>query len=174
MSGKREGDQCDDLIDVPFPFFRLPFERRERIYGEIFQTTRQDNIIIPDPSQYRRRNDEWFTDLADRIINYGLSILLSCQQAHVEGAKILYGSNTFHFDDTKHGRYTAYVEGSRFCYYCTRVRENTKLYDNASDRCYGGSGYKHHVQIPYCDFVSMEGKQPSLCSACLFFYLITD
>lgn len=92
---------------MAFPFFGLPFEIRDMIYGEIFQTPCSGNIIDPDPTYFRRRGKG---DLAARTINNGLGLLRSCQQAYNEGAAVLYGSHVFYFDDTKYGTLMSELE----------------------------------------------------------------
>jgi hypothetical protein len=70
------------------------------IYGEMFQTLCGGNVINPDPTYFRRRGKG---DLAARTINNGSGLLRTCQQAHNEGAAVLYSSHVFCFDDTKYG-----------------------------------------------------------------------
>lgn len=40
-----------------FPFFCLPFELREMIYEEIFQTRCRGKVINPDPTCFRRGHE---------------------------------------------------------------------------------------------------------------------
>ncbi len=70
------------------------------IYGEIFQTSCGGNVINPDPTYFRRRGKG---GLAARTIKSGSGLLRTCQQAHDEGAAVLYGSHIFCFDDTEYG-----------------------------------------------------------------------
>ena len=82
-----------------FPFFRLPPEVRNMIYGLLFETAHKDKIVTPDPSGSRRQNN-----LGQRTLNLSdsLPLLRTCQVVHREATAVLYGNNVFRFDDCPH------------------------------------------------------------------------
>ena len=95
----------------PLPFFLLPREVRDRIYCELFLTTRGDKTVTPDPTRTRRCYDTQ-TDDDDRgdrhyltyrtLATTGISFLCTCQQVLDEATDVLYGKHTFLFSDQPH------------------------------------------------------------------------
>ena len=82
-----------------FPFFRLPPEVRNMIYGLLFETAHKDKIVTPDPTGSRRQNN-----LGQRTLNLSdsLPLLRTCKVVHQEATAVLYGNNVFRFDDNPH------------------------------------------------------------------------
>ena len=82
-----------------FPFFRLPPEVRNMIYGLLFETAHKDKFVTPDPAGSRRQNN-----LGQRTLNLSdsLPLLRTCQVVHREATAVLYGNNVFRFDDHPH------------------------------------------------------------------------
>lgn len=151
----------------PFPFFKLPIEIRNIVYEKVFSTPLDDRTITPDPTYSRRHYNKacraWGRKVIDRTVNNGLALLQSCQQAHEEAAAVLYGQNTFYFDDFQHyypyavwsgsGRKTYAIEVSAHCEFCRR-HAKTGEYE---DRCYSTySRGQHFIDIPFTDFVTMK------------------
>ena len=85
---------------MPFPFFRLPSELRNRVYSHLFESKHEQNLITPDATRCRQRNGI-NSHLADMVGN--LAFLRTSQQAHEEGTSILYGNNIFYFTDQAYG-----------------------------------------------------------------------
>ena len=82
-----------------FPFFRLPPEVRNMVYGLLFETAHKDKFVTPDPGGSRRQNN-----LGQRTLNLSdsLPLLRTCQVVHREATAVLYGNNVFRFDDRPH------------------------------------------------------------------------
>ena len=82
-----------------FPFFRLPPEVRNMVYGLLFETAHKDKNVTPDPTGSRRRNN-----LGQRTLNLSdsLPLLATSQLVHREATAVLYGNNVFRFDDHPH------------------------------------------------------------------------
>ena len=82
-----------------FPFFRLPPEVRNMIYGLLFETAHKDKTVTPDPAGSRRQNN-----LGHRTLNLSgsLPLLRTSQLVHREATAVLYGNNVFRFDDHPH------------------------------------------------------------------------
>lgn len=82
-----------------FPFFRLPPEVRNMVYGLLFETAHKDKNVTPDPTGSRRQND-----LGQRTLNLSdsLPLLRTSQLVHREATAVLYGNNVFRFDDHPH------------------------------------------------------------------------
>ena len=89
---------------MPFPFFRLPFELRYIIYQYLFTPEYGEDLIAPDVGHSHltmRLNQsdggEWPAVI--RLNCQALPLMRTCKQAHDESTNILYGSNTFCFED---------------------------------------------------------------------------
>ena len=82
-----------------FPFFRLPPEVRNMVYGLLFETAHKDKFVTPDPAGSRRQNN-----LGQRTLNLSdsLPLLRTCHVVHREATAVLYGENVFRFDDHPH------------------------------------------------------------------------
>ena len=87
-----------DAAHVPFPFFHLPSEIRNIIYRHLFTPGTKQNWV--------KSNVGLFCDQigSEKLRFRGLSLLRTCQQLHEEGSAVLYGDNTFWFDDLPHNR----------------------------------------------------------------------
>ena len=159
-TGQREKDKRSGKLKVAFPFFRLPLEIRQMIYHCMFQTTRGDQAITPDPTRTRRSDARFYSrHHSSRTISAGLGLLLSCQKAYEEVTDVLYSEHTFYFDDDRHGmRDFDYPMNTRSCYYCRIRQRYSGLFNLYENRCHGIEYGTHYVKIPYCDYVTMFGK----------------
>ena len=82
------------------PFLQLPPEIRNMIYSIIFTSTATNHLISPDIIRSRKANN-----MAQKFgsISQCLPLLRTCRQAHEEATAVLYGNNTFYFNDFRHG-----------------------------------------------------------------------
>ena len=98
-----------------FPFFRLPPEVRNMIYGLLFETAHKDKVVTPDPAGTRRQNN-----LGQRTLNLSdsLPFLRTCQVVHREATAVLYGSNVFQFDDCPHNDDKHTTRGFKMSFPC--------------------------------------------------------
>lgn len=84
---------------MPFPFFNLPFEIRNIIYKNLFTPADENQRIAPDPKHFGHHMS-LRPDRANELLHcQALALTRTCQQAHKEVTNVLYGDNTFEFDD---------------------------------------------------------------------------
>ena len=89
---------------MPFPFFRLPFELRYIIYQYLFTPEYRNSLNAPDVGRLSRAMrlnrpeiGPWRSIIT--LNCQALPLMRTCQQAHDESTSVLYGNNTFCFDD---------------------------------------------------------------------------
>ena len=112
-------------------------------------------MIAPDPAHTRRHTEI----LHERTLSDGLALLQTCQQVYQEATEVLYGSNTFYFDDAKHHYLTIKIEASAHCRFCLEYRRRlAENLDTSSDwdRCWDMSKNQHFVFLPRCDYIDMS------------------
>ena len=141
------------LAETTIPLFRFPLEIRNIIYEAVFQNP--TGLVAPDPTRTRRQHDR---ELTDRTINAGLALLQTCQQVHEEDTAVSYGSTSFYFDGTQHGKERFQIEVSDHCHYCQRETRDRSSGGGVLFRhiCWDARNGKHHIDIPQCDFVTMH------------------
>ena len=91
---------------MPFPFFSLPLELRYIIYQYLFTSKCQHNLIAPVVGRLHRATKLYQPERRRwrAIITFNcqaLPLMRTCRQAHDESTNVLYGDNTFRFDDYK-------------------------------------------------------------------------
>ena len=101
-----------------FPFFRLPPEVRNMVYGLLFETAHKDKFVTPDPAGSRRQNN-----LGQRTLNLSdsLPLLRTCHVVHREATAVLYGRNVFRFDDRPHNDDKHTIPGFKMSLPCCDV-----------------------------------------------------
>ena len=125
---------------MPFPFFRLPFELRYIIYQYIFTPEYRDSLIVIDLSPPGRLSRLDRLDIGQRSANIGLDcqalpLMRTCQQAHDESTSILYGDNTFGFDDLRYDdltldysdSYSDYCELTHFYLFLSKIGRANRM-----------------------------------------------
>ena len=143
---------------MPFPFFRLPMEIRNIVHEMMFLHPSKDRLITPNPTKEQRKfakdkSLECFRQELLEIPDYeiipvfrsghrvqrdileipeSLPFLRTCQQIHREASEILYGGNTFYFDDIASEGFITLTDCIKHCESCTET-----LGANFDYRCRG-------------------------------------
>lgn len=143
-----------------FPFFRLPLEIRNMIYSEISGPSWNKSTCRPgDLLADRFLHQSPGSHPLPHKVNGRLALLQTCQQAHEEGTSLLYGKDTFYFDDTLKGNPCQFgeIEVSKHCYFCVRTRDNPTYYDTRDRRCSDSDiNGNHFIKIPVTDILFMH------------------
>lgn len=89
-----------DQENTPFPFLRLPWDVRHLIYQYTLHTK---DSICPDVTgslklytYHSEKRKEWYEN---HSVISDVTLLRTCKQIHTEASTVLYGKNSFSFDD---------------------------------------------------------------------------